>query len=162
MQNFARHIVAIMLCSFAVGLGVSSFATADDSRRRPHEPPLPLFQQECSACHVAYPPQLLPSVSWQRIMDNLSNHFGSDASLDVVTAAAISTWLNANGSTDKRMREPPPDDRITQSQWFLREHDEIPAAIWQRPAVRSPANCGACHTQAKKGDFNERNVRIPR
>ena len=44
----------------------------------------------------------------------------------------------------------------------MREHDEVPAATWKLPAVKSAANCAACHTQADQGDFNEHNVRIPR
>ena len=28
--------------------------------------------------------------------------------------------------------------------------------------VKTPANCGACHTTAERGDFSERGVRVPR
>ena len=61
-----------------------------------------------------------------------------------------------------------PDDfitgtlRITETGWFRHEHDEVPAGIWKRPAVKSAANCAACHTRADAGDFSERNIRIPR
>jgi hypothetical protein len=47
----------------------------------------------------------------------------------------------------------PPEDRITRSAWFIRKHDEVPAAAWQRPAIRSAANCGACHPKADQGDL---------
>ena len=30
-------------------------------------PLLPKYQQECAACHVAYPPGMLPADSWQRL-----------------------------------------------------------------------------------------------
>ena len=74
----------------------------------------------------------------------------------------LATWLSANGGTYKRVREAPPEDRITRSAWFVRKHDEVPSAVWKRPAVKSAANCAACHTQADQGDFNEHTVRIPR
>ena len=38
----------------------------------------------------------------------------------------------------------------------------LPAATWQRPAVKSASNCAACHTRADQGDFDEHTVRIPR
>jgi hypothetical protein len=84
-------------------------------------------------------------------------------SLDDASTREISTWLKANAGTYKRVSEAPPQDRITQSAWFLRKHrdDEVPAKVWKRASVGSPSNCSACHTNAAKGSFSEREVRIP-
>jgi mono/diheme cytochrome c family protein len=128
----------------------------------PRVPLLPKYKQECASCHVAYPPGMLPAASWQRLMKGLPQHFGTDASLDAASVQQISAWLKTNAGTNGRAREAPPQDRITRSAWFVREHDEVPAAVWKRQAVRSAANCSACHTQADQGDFNEQSVRIPR
>ena len=136
-------------------------ARADDGRR-PGVPLLPRYQQECAACHIAYPPALLPAASWQRLLGNLSRHFGTDASLDAAGVKELSAWLTTNAGASARTREPPPQDRITQSAWFVREHREVSAATWKLPAVRSPANCAACHAGAEQGDFDEHRVRIPR
>ncbi len=145
-----------------VAVGVAGAALADDDARAPRVPLLPKYQQECAACHVAYPPGLLPAASWQRLMANLPRHFGTDASLDAATARELSAWLVAHAGTDQRAREAPPQDRITRSAWFVREHDEVPAATWKLPAVKSAANCAACHPRADQGDFNEHDIRIPR
>jgi len=123
---------------------------------------LPTYKQECAACHVAFPPGMLPRDSWQRLLDNLPRHYGTDASLDPATVNELATWLGANAGTYRRVHEAPPEDRITRSAWFIRKHHEVPAAAWQRPAVKSAANCTACHAQADQGDFNEHRVRIPR
>ena len=120
------------------------------------------YQQECASCHLAYPPGMLPAASWRRLIDNLPRHFGTDASLDAASVRELAAWLAANAGTYRRVRETPPDDRITSSAWFTRKHDEVPAAVWKRPAIKSAANCSACHAQADQGDFNEHTVRIPR
>lgn len=125
-------------------------------------PLLPSYQDECGTCHAPYPPGLLPAPSWQRVMGALSRHYGTDASLDAATAKQLSSWLAANAGASRRSGEAPPQDRITLSAWFTREHDEVPAATWRSAAVKSPANCGACHTQANQGDFDEHRIRIPR
>jgi len=143
-------------------LGTSHAVRADDDQRRPAVPLLPAYKQECAACHVAFPPGMLPSDSWRRLLINLPRHYGTDASLDATTVNELATWLSANAGTYKRVRGTPPEDRITKSAWFIRKHDEVPAAVWQRPAVKSAANCIACHTQAAQGDFNEHSVSIPR
>jgi hypothetical protein len=122
----------------------------------------PAYQQECGACHVAFPPGLLPAASWQRVMGSLPKHYGVDASLDAGTEKSLTTWLSSNAGSGKRAAEAPPQDRITLGRWFVREHDEVPARIWKLAAVKSAANCAACHTQAEQGDYRERNIRIPR
>ena len=154
--------------AFAVLFGATFAAQADDDRRGPPLPMLPMlpmlpkYQQECASCHIAYPPGLLPAESWRRLITALPHHFGADASLDAASAKELSTWLAANAGTYKRVRDAPPEDRITRSAWFTRKHDEVTPATWKRPAVKSAANCSACHAQAEQGDFNEHNVRIPR
>jgi mono/diheme cytochrome c family protein len=133
-----------------------------DDKRASRVPPLPEYTQECASCHLAFPPGLLPAASWRRVMDNLPRHYGTDASLDPALTRKLSAWLEANAGTGKRAREQPPEDRITRAAWFVREHDEVPATTWTLPAVKSPANCSACHTRAEQGDFSERHIRLPR
>lgn len=141
-------------------VGLTPFAMADGNGRMIAL--LPKYQQECAACHTAYPPTLMPAASWARIMANLPKHFGTDASLDAATARELSSWINSNAGTYKRVSEEPPQDRITRTAWFARKHDEVSTATWKLPAVKSAANCAACHTTADQGDFNEHKVRIPR
>lgn len=143
-------------------LALLAFVPAHAERERPAAPLLPKYRQECSACHIAYLPGALPAASWRRLMQGLPQHFGTDASLDAASVQEISNWLVANAGTWKRVRETPPEDRITRSAWFVRKHDEVPAAAWKRAAVKSPANCAACHVNAEQGDFDEHAVRIPR
>ncbi|MEO5794812.1 MAG: diheme cytochrome c [Rhodoferax sp.] len=120
------------------------------------------YQQECAACHMAYPPGMLPQASWKRILGHLNKHFGTDASLDEASLRELSIWLPANADTFRKVHETPPQDRITQSRWFIRQHDEVPSATWKRVAIGSAANCLACHSGAAKGNFNEDDVRIPK
>lgn len=138
-------------------------ARADEHERALRVPLHPKYQQECGACHIAYPPGMLPAASWRRLMNDLPHHFGTDASLDEATLRELAGWLDANAGSGRRSSAtPPPQDRITRSAWFVHEHDELPAEVWKRPAVKSAANCAACHTRADQGDFRERHIRIPR
>lgn len=140
-------------------------ALADGDMRALRVPMHPKYVQECASCHVAYPPGLLPAASWRRLTGSLDRHFGADASLDPATVRELSGWLEAHAGTYRKVqreRAAPPDDRITRAAWFVHEHDEVPAAMWKLPAVKSPANCAACHTRADQGDFSERHVRLPR
>ncbi len=121
-----------------------------------------VWQAECGSCHVAYPPSLLPAASWRRVMAGLDKHFGTDASVDARTAAEIGAFLERNAGTGKRARVEGAPLRISETPWFVRKHDEVSAASWKNPRVKSAANCSACHPGAERGDFNEHAVRVPR
>jgi hypothetical protein len=151
-----------MMGLFGAFGGMQTALADDHGGRTSRVPLLPKYQEECAACHVAYPPGMLPQASWQRIMNNLPRHYGTDASLDAATVRELSSWLDANAGTYKRVAEAPPQDRITRSAWFIRKHDEVSESVWKRPSVKSASNCIACHTQANQGVFNEHDVRIPR
>ena len=153
------------LLGAVAGLTLAAAVHADDDARTLAAPPLPKYEQECGACHLAYPPGLLPAASWQRLMSTLPRHFGTDASLDAPAQKEIAGWLNQHAGSARKLRRdkvPPPEDRISRAAWFVDEHREVPAATWTLPAVKSAANCAACHTRAQEGDFSERHIRLPR
>lgn len=133
-----------------------------DSREMRASAMLPAYQQECAACHMAYPPGMLPAPSWGRMMKGLDKHYGTNASIDEATLRQINTWLQGHAGTYKRVREEPPQDKITTSAWFERKHQKIDPAVWKRPAVGGRAQCMACHTRADQGDFEDDRVRIPK
>jgi len=116
---------------------------------------------ECSGCHMAYPPGLLPAASWKKVMSGLDKHFGTDASLSAVDNKEITDYLVKYESN--RWTSSAAPLRITDGEWFKHKHmsGEISAAVWKRPSVKSPANCGACHSGAEKGVFDEHNIHIP-
>jgi hypothetical protein len=118
-------------------------AAADDVRL----PPNPLYKTECGSCHVAYPPQLLPKDSWQKLMARLDRHFGSDASLDPKSQEEVGRFLAANAG--RRAAPAGAEPRITETRWFRKEHDgEIPKG-------RNPADCAACHKGAERGIYED-------
>ncbi|CAN5198066.1 diheme cytochrome c [soil metagenome] len=154
--SLATHVLFGLLAT----IGAMQAAMADGDQRM--VPLLPKYKQECAACHLAYPPGMLPAASWKRVMANLPKHYGTDASLDPATVKELSTWLGASAGTYKRVSAEPPQDRITTSSWFVRKHREVAPDTWKRAAIGSRANCAACHARADKGDFDEDNVRIPK
>ncbi len=124
------------------------------------------FEEECASCHMAYPPQMLHADSWRAMMGDLSRHFGSDASIDEKRRIAITDFLVANSGGRKtgntRDAQGKPLLRITETARFEKKHREISAATWKRASIKSPANCGACHTRAAAGEYSERSINIPK
>lgn len=157
--------MSVMRKTLLTWLGAALMAPPLATRADEHGPRVTApsaYVQECGACHVPFPSRALPAASWQRLMANLPRHFGTDASVDAATAAQLSAWLQANAASGRRADDSPPQDRLTRSAWFVREHDEVPAAVWRSAAVGKATNCAACHTRAAEGRFGEREIRLPR
>ncbi len=95
-------------------------------------------------------------------MAGLDKLFETVASLSPQDVQTISGYLTLHASN--RWTSTAAPLRITDSAWFKTKHrpDEINPAVWKRASVKSQANCMACHPGADKGDFNERNIRIPK
>jgi hypothetical protein len=133
----------------------------------------PLYAAECSACHFAYQPGLLPEASWRKLMSNLSDHFGENAELAPDTQKLVTDYLIQNAAERDGgwiardvLRETSmsadPVLRITEAGFFIQEHDELPPRVWRdNPKVGSMSNCSACHTKADNANFDEHQVRIP-
>ncbi|MFQ5786062.1 MAG: cytochrome C [Alphaproteobacteria bacterium] len=108
----------------------------------------PVVKKECGACHMAYRAHWLPADAWRRIMVNLDNHFGENASLTPDLRGKITAYLVAHaGKPGGEVL------RITETRWWKRRHSgEVSESQWARAG--SPANCAACHgVKQKKGFF---------
>lgn len=120
----------------------------------------PLYQKECASCHMGFQPALLGKASWEKVMENLSDHFGTDASFGKVEREQILNYLVTNAGSGK-ITANNTSMQITKSAYFIKEHRKIPARLIEQKEVGSLANCLACHTTADKGNYSERAIVIP-
>ena len=129
------------------------------------------FKQECGACHFAYQPGLLPSGSWEKILNNLPSHFGEEVSLDQEQKSIISEYLRANAAENssakrarkilKSLRGQTPL-RISETPYIQEKHDELDSSIFSRQSIGSRSNCNACHPTAEQGNYDDDFVKIPK
>jgi hypothetical protein len=132
------------------------------------------YAKECSDCHYAYPPGLLPEASWRKLLapEALSDHFGDNIEMKEAMRAELVEYAARNAaerSLAKRSRkivasiggEAAPL-RVTEVPYIRRKHQKIPAAqVKGNPKVKSLAMCDACHAGAAKGDLDDDTVVIP-
>ena len=157
MSSFQK-ILAIAFC-----LSGLSLAQAQVSEPIPTFTP---YTQQCTVCHNAYPPGMLPATAWQQLMEDMPAHFGGSVMVKVYTQKEISDWLQQNAGTfAPAATQEPPQHRITQSDWWQSIHrnsKKIPANFWKKPMRVSAANCSACHAQAIAGEFNSKTAKVPK
>jgi len=129
------------------------------------------YKSECSSCHFLYPPEFLPKRSWEALMKGSDKHFGENLALDDKTNKEILSYLSENsaerGSSEwagkilKSIGSATPL-KITETPYILKEHRKIKPDVFKRKSIGSFSNCGACHTGAVQGDFEENSISIPK
>lgn len=166
-----RQLAAALL---ALGLlGTAAAVTASLAALPPRGVPTgaldPVYAAECSACHVAYHPSLLPRASWNALLDGLDSHFGEDASLAPATVAHLRSWVLANAAEAYdtkpanllRRVDPAAPFTITATPFWRHVHAGIPDSVFRARAVGAKGNCEACHADARSGRFYPGNIEIP-
>jgi len=127
------------------------------------------FVRECSACHWAFHPSLMPAASWHGLMGHLDHHFGEDASLSPKLVESIEGFLVANASETwdtlpatvfRRVNADKPYE-LTAFPYWVRRHREISDATFKSKAVGAKTNCVACHQDATEGKFHLTAIHIP-
>jgi hypothetical protein len=130
----------------------------------------PAYKEHCGACHFIYQPELLPSTSWKKIVDQLEDHFGESFELDPEAQKAVLSYLETNGaehSTAKRAVKimksvgSSAPMRITEIPYIRDKHRKVSESVLNRPSIGSLSNCAACHRRAEQGNYDDDFVVIP-
>lgn len=176
-----RWVLGSALLTGALSTGLIGLAFSDNSpikrsdnvTQGSYSAQAQTYQEECSACHIAYPAQLLPARSWRAVLGQLDDHFGENAELMPDTQAAIESFLVANAADmsgtrlgKKALRGLSSSQtplRITKLPFYTRQHHEVPDKyVTGNPEVGSFSQCQACHGAAsERGIFDEDTVKIP-
>jgi hypothetical protein len=170
--KFNKHFRPVDVVAWGAALivlGSAAFggaqAATPASTPTPAPTPKAAFESECGSCHIAFPARLMRPAEWSQVLGTLDRHFGVDASLDPAALSAVAAYLGATPRTTAPAaagQAAPKLPRITTSDWFRNEHDEVPARTWSSPAVKTASNCSACHAGAERGNFDEDSVRLPK
>ena len=174
-----RSIVAVVILLALLVFAAYFFrgyvtSTKDDPFLPLHGPQLAtdeVWRSECSDCHLAYHPSLLPARSWRRMLREQENHFDEDLGLDEETLSHLQAFMTANAA-DNGLTEParkifasiPATEsplRITATPYWKAKHDEIDDSVWKNPKVNGYGDCEACHRDAVAATFEDAAMHLP-
>lgn len=184
MKTYLTHITLSALCVILT-LGAIPTAHAEQEglfswfftfeRRKGVKPVTDeIYNEECSACHFAYQPGLLPEASWQKLLTRkaLAKHFGENAELDEkdrkhILALAIEN--SADKSRYKRskkimasLEENEIPLRISKTPYLRDKHEEVyEKVVRNSKKIKSMSLCNECHQKARQGVFDDDTVEIP-
>lgn len=178
-MNRQQSVVGIGLFLLCVGGGLSLGVSASDretkgGQREGDVAPVrnALYSAECGSCHFAYQPGWLPARSWERVLAELSQHFGENAEVSGATQGELRQYLTAQaadrvdgGRSQKMVSSIQAGEvpvRVTETRYFQHKHREMADTMRAKKSqIGSLSQCNTCHTKAEQGSFNEHEVQIP-
>ncbi len=110
-----------------------------------------IYLSTCSGCHIAIPPEVLPTETWQELLENPQKHYGTSVP-NIIRLSQVLMWdyLKSN-SRPILLKDAPVPYYIEQSQYFKILH---PRVEFNEPITTQ--NCVVCHPGVK--DFNYRTL----
>jgi len=128
-----------------------------------------VVRKECGDCHMVFPPSKLTQGGWKKIMSDLGNHFGEDASISAETVKHIEDYLvagalDATGGirTELRLKAWAKKGlidpiRITETPEWVRHHPakETYNKMAAEVGYDKGSNCIKCHKGAEYGMYEE-------
>jgi len=128
------------------------------------------YAKECSACHFAYLPGLLPARSWTLLFSNMDKHFGEVLNLGERLRTELAGYAAENAADrspyegSKGLLEKLPDSstplRVTTLPALAGKHS-IARAVVASGGRKGLKDCKECHLRADKGSFGTVELSIP-
>lgn len=108
-----------------------------------------LYLENCATCHIAVPPAVLPTQTWQRILQD-SQHYGVNIK-PLVDPSRLIVWQYLQTFSRSQAKEEKTPYRLNESRYFKALHPQVKL---KRPIELS--SCVSCHPSA--ADFNFRSL----
>ncbi|MBN2895107.1 MAG: cytochrome b/b6 domain-containing protein [Campylobacterales bacterium] len=155
-------------------------STYDNLITRSKFPPVSLeevhrvYATDCGTCHKPYPAYLFPQKSWERLMNDLHEHFNeriTEQNISIPARASIQQYLfehSAEHSTReaavKMLASIGDAAPISSSKvlYWRETHAQIDPSVYKRPSIKSRANCAACHIDFEFGVLDDTKIVIPK
>jgi cytochrome b len=117
----------------------------------------PTMTQECTECHMFYPPNLTNQKTQLEILKNLPNHYGTDASLDDATLVTITQETMNLAPIESRFRFDKEtfltnNQSITNTERWKHDHEEL-GENWFKENKIKKTSCKECHTGIENGSI---------
>lgn len=105
-----------------------------------------IYLKNCGTCHIALPPQAMPTQTWQQLLQD-SEHYGVKITL-LKDPNRLILWNYLQIFSRPLDREEPIPYRLAQSRYFKALHPLV-----KLPRPLNPVSCATCHPQADSFNF---------
>lgn len=150
----------LLLWSIAIGWGIAAATNAQPSTQdttseaigtvdaipQRYELGQQLYLENCASCHLAVPPAVLPTETWQRLLQD-TQHYGVQLK-PLVDPPRLLVWNYLNTFSRSLNKEEEIPYRIGDSRFFKALHPKVKV-----PRPVQLGSCVSCHPSAAQYNF---------
>ncbi|BAY27833.1 hypothetical protein NIES2100_76590 [Calothrix sp. NIES-2100] len=108
-----------------------------------------LYLENCSTCHIALPPAVLPSQTWKNLLED-SQHYGAQLQ-PLIDPPRVLVWRYLQTFSRPQRKDEETAYRVNNSRYFKALHPKV-----KLPRPVQINSCVSCHPSA--GDYNFRRL----
>jgi hypothetical protein len=105
-----------------------------------------LYLENCSSCHIALPPAVLPTQTWQQLLQD-SQHYGVELP-PLVDPTRLLVWNYLRNFSRPQAKEEQTPYRVHDSRYFKALHPQV-----KLPRPVQISSCVTCHPSATQYNF---------
>lgn len=105
-----------------------------------------LYLENCASCHIALPPAVLPTQTWQQVLQD-SQHYGTQLP-PLVDPPRLLVWNYLRTFSRPQAKEEETPYRVDDSRYFTALHPKV-----KLPRPVQITSCVSCHTGAAEYNF---------
>ncbi len=137
-------ILAILLSCLVTGWQISAWSLEPIPER--FATGRETYLEYCATCHIAIPPEVMPTDTWRKILEKPQNHYGTSVNLVSLTQILIWNYMRSYSRPLNQDEQIP--QHLDQSRYFKALHPAVPM-----PEPLTLKTCIACHPSANSFDF---------
>ncbi len=105
-----------------------------------------LYLENCATCHIALPPAVMPTQTWQRLLQD-PQHYGVTLP-QLVDPPRLLIWNYLRNFSRPLLKEEPTPYRVGESRYFKALHPNV-----KLPRPVDVSSCVSCHSSATEYNF---------
>jgi len=105
-----------------------------------------LYLENCSSCHIALPPSVLPTQTWKNLLED-SQHYGVQLK-PLIDPPRVLVWKYLSTFSRPLQKEEETPYRVNSSRYFKALHPRV-----KLPSPVQIGSCVSCHPSAAQFNF---------
>ncbi|WP_427159685.1 cytochrome C [Aliinostoc sp. HNIBRCY26] len=107
-----------------------------------------LYLENCSSCHIALPPAVLPTQTWKDLLEE-SQHYGVNIK-PLLDPSRNLVWRYLSTFSRSHLKDEATPYRVNNSRYFKALHPQV-----KLPQPLQISSCVSCHPSAKEYNFRQ-------
>lgn len=106
-----------------------------------------LYLENCGSCHVALPPEVMPTETWRRLLQEPDQHYGQQLQ-PLIGPSVVLMWNYLQTYSRPFAEGEPIPYRVSESRFFKALHPQV-----DLPQSVKPGSCVSCHPGVAQFDY---------